>query len=131
MNKINKIGLILMLLCIIAVIVGVIWTASTGQSGQRVYLVSALISMCLVLFFWWVRIIHSVYYEDTHDTIFELLAKPRVYGLPIIYIVVFGIALMITGVVSASTGNTDVNPYLISAVVAAAFLIIVAPIINV
>ena len=131
-NNINKIGftmgLILLLLCIFAVIVGVIWTASTGQSGQRVYLGSAVIAMCLFLLVLWARYIYHGNIYSTYSST-SLLYYPGVLGLPFISIIVLAVGFFITAIITISTGNsTDSLPYLISAVVSLAVLLIVLPI---
>jgi len=128
-DRYTHLAFVVVILAIIAVIVGVIWTASTGRSGQRVYLGSAVISMCLVLFLMWVFYIYQGSMVRRNLTNFSILDYPGVIGLPTISIIVLALGFFITGMINASTGNsTDSLPYLISAMVSFAVLLIYIPI---
>ena len=105
----------LVILAVIAVIVGVVWTASTGRSGQRVYLWSALISMGVCLFVWYILLLQNS--NDIMDIVY-------VFMIPSFIILALG--FFITGMIHPGTGHsTDSLPYLISAVVSLAIIILV------
>ena len=117
-NIYASLAVAVVILSIISVIVGFIWTASTGRSGQRVYLGSALISMSVL-----VCLVYLTVYAHTDKeayTLFDYLTY-----ITAELVIFLGIGFFITAMITLTTGNsTDSLPYLISAVISIAYLIL-------
>ena len=101
----------------ISVIVGVIWTTSTGQSERRVYIWSAFIGMGIAILLLYIPVVH-VSIRDGY--LYDILT-----WLIIATCIVLALGFFITGMITASTGHsTDSLPYVISAVVSFAVLML-------
>ena len=122
-DRYTNLAFVVVILAIIAVIVGVIWTASTGRSGQRVYLGSALISMSVLVCLVYLTVYAHTDKEHTDKeayTLFDYLTY-----ITAELVIFLGIGFFITAMITLTTGNsTDSLPYLISAVISIAYLIL-------